>query len=100
MVRGLLAQRGGRKPQQTSAGTRIRGWSVRGVQTARRPPVDRLLLGTGGGWRDPLAIPAYRGRYDGFGLLGMLSRARLFGHDPPGASSSQGQGLDKMGPVR
>src|SRR5438876_9466135 len=99
MVRGLLAQRGSRKSQQMLAGTRIGDWGA-GVETARRPPVDRLLLGTGGGWRDPVAIPAYRGRYAGFGLLGMLSRARLFGHDPPGASSSQGQGLDKMGPVR
>ena len=70
------------------------------MQTARGPHVDRLLLGTGGGWRDPLAIAAYRGRYDGFGVRGMLSRARLSVTTRLELSSSQGQGLDKMGPVR
>jgi hypothetical protein len=69
-----LAQRSGSKTTADAGGDKDSRLECAGVQTARGPHVDRLLLGTGGGWRDPLA---YRGRYDGFGVRGMLSRARL-----------------------
>ena len=77
MVRGVLAQRSGSNTTADAGGDKDSRLECAGVQTARGPHVDRLLLGTGGGWRDPLAIAAYRGRCDGFGVRGMLSRARL-----------------------
>jgi len=49
MVRGVLAQRSDSKTTADAGGDKDSRLECAGVQTARGPHVDRLLLGTGGG---------------------------------------------------
>jgi hypothetical protein len=87
-----------RKPPQTQTGTRIRGWSVR-VCRMRGARTSTGCWGQveGGESRSPsrpiAADMTVRRAWHAFS-------STTLGHDSPGASSSQGQGLDTMGPIR